>query len=163
MNLLSTIRVPKNLLYLTDRLPKPMYDSSSHKRREQEELLRRRTYEGTQPLSQMLPELSSGNGSADRRAYDNTSQAGSIQMTPGGPGSNANSGQTKKLKASAVGNIIHQDQKEDRGSHKKPKRMEGDDDMPNQGSRETSRARQNVSGLNSQKRASKAEGPKALR
>ena len=24
--LLSTIRVPKNLLYLTDRLPKPMYD-----------------------------------------------------------------------------------------------------------------------------------------
>ena len=26
MNLLSTIRVPKNLLYLTDRLPKPNYD-----------------------------------------------------------------------------------------------------------------------------------------
>lgn len=26
--LLSTIRVPKNLLYLTDRLPKPHYDSS---------------------------------------------------------------------------------------------------------------------------------------
>ena len=25
--LLSTIRVPKNLLYLTDRLPKPHYDS----------------------------------------------------------------------------------------------------------------------------------------
>ena len=25
--LLSTIRVPKNLLYLTDRLPKPSYDS----------------------------------------------------------------------------------------------------------------------------------------
>ena len=25
-NLLSTIRVPKNLLYLTDRLPKPSYD-----------------------------------------------------------------------------------------------------------------------------------------
>jgi hypothetical protein len=24
--LLSTIRVPKNLLYLTDRLPKPHYD-----------------------------------------------------------------------------------------------------------------------------------------
>ena len=55
MNLLSTIRVPKNLLYLTDRLPKPAYDSDSHKRREQEELLRWRTYEGTQPLSQMLP------------------------------------------------------------------------------------------------------------
>ena len=111
----------------------------------------------------MLPEISSGNGSAERRAYDNTSQPGSIQMTPGGPGSNANSVPSKKLKASAVGNIIHQDQKEDRGSHKKPKRMEGDEDMPNQGSRETSRARQNVSGLNSQKRASKAEGSKALR
>ena len=40
MNLLSTIRVPKNLLYLTDRLPKPAYDSDSRKRREQEELLR---------------------------------------------------------------------------------------------------------------------------
>lgn len=26
--LLSTIRVPKNLLYLTDRLPKPSYDQS---------------------------------------------------------------------------------------------------------------------------------------
>ena len=51
MNLLSTIRVPKNLLYLTDRLPKPMYDSEEKDRREKEELLRRRTYEengGTQ-------------------------------------------------------------------------------------------------------------------
>lgn len=27
MELLSTIRVPKNLLYLTDRLPKPHYGS----------------------------------------------------------------------------------------------------------------------------------------
>jgi len=26
-SLLNTIRVPKNLLYLTDRLPKPSYDS----------------------------------------------------------------------------------------------------------------------------------------
>jgi NIMA (never in mitosis gene a)-related kinase 1/4/5 len=32
--LLSTIRVPKNLLYLTDRLPKPAYDSDARKRRE---------------------------------------------------------------------------------------------------------------------------------
>lgn len=47
LNLLSTIRVPKNLLYLTDRLPKPNYDSDHQKRREQEELLRRRTYEGS--------------------------------------------------------------------------------------------------------------------
>lgn len=34
LNLLSTIRVPKNLLYLTDRLPKPQYDSDERKRRE---------------------------------------------------------------------------------------------------------------------------------
>ena len=27
--LLQTIRVPKNLLYLTDRLPKPKYDQES--------------------------------------------------------------------------------------------------------------------------------------
>jgi len=47
LNLLSTIRVPKNLLYLTDRLPKPLYDSDERRRREQEELLRRRTYEGS--------------------------------------------------------------------------------------------------------------------
>ena len=40
MNLLSTIRVPKNLLYLTDRLPKPCYDSADRRRREQEEQLR---------------------------------------------------------------------------------------------------------------------------
>jgi hypothetical protein len=26
MSLLNTIKVPKNLLYLTDRLPKPMYE-----------------------------------------------------------------------------------------------------------------------------------------
>lgn len=31
MELLSTIRVPKNLLYLTDRLPKPHYDSETRK------------------------------------------------------------------------------------------------------------------------------------
>ena len=34
LNLLSTIRVPKNLLYLTDRLPKPQYDSDERRRRE---------------------------------------------------------------------------------------------------------------------------------
>lgn len=28
IELLSTIRVPKNLLYLTDRLPKPSYDKN---------------------------------------------------------------------------------------------------------------------------------------
>ena len=40
MNLLSTIRVPKNLLYLTDRLPKPAYDPADRRRREAEEQLR---------------------------------------------------------------------------------------------------------------------------
>ena len=54
MNLLSTIRVPKNLLYLTDRLPKPNYDAD-RSLREKEEMLRRRTYEG----SQMLPDTDS--------------------------------------------------------------------------------------------------------
>ena len=53
LNLLSTIRVPKNLLYLTDTLPKPNYSSDTHKMSEAEELLRRRTYEG----SQMLPDI----------------------------------------------------------------------------------------------------------
>jgi hypothetical protein len=55
------------LLYLTDRLPKPAYDSDDRRRREQEELLRWRTYEGTQIVpAQMLPELSSNQGSIDR-------------------------------------------------------------------------------------------------
>jgi len=53
MNLLSTIRVPKNLLYLTDRLPKPNYDKDDQRRREKEELKKRRTYEG----SQLLPDI----------------------------------------------------------------------------------------------------------
>lgn len=53
MNLLSTIRVPKNLLYLTDRLPKPNYPTDEH-RKQLEEKLRRRTYEGSQS---MLPEI----------------------------------------------------------------------------------------------------------
>ena len=61
MNLLSTIRVPKNLLYLTDRLPKPNYDSDEQRRREKEEILRRRTYEG----SQMLPDINKS-GSMDK-------------------------------------------------------------------------------------------------
>jgi len=31
-SLLNTIRVPKNLLYLTDRLPKPSYESPTQKK-----------------------------------------------------------------------------------------------------------------------------------
>ena len=42
--LLSTIRVPKNLLYLTDRLPKPAYEAE-RRRLEEEEKLRRKTHD----------------------------------------------------------------------------------------------------------------------
>ncbi len=49
--LLSTIRVPKNLLYLTDRLPKPNY---AKERRTQEEDLRRKTYDNNE---KMLPDI----------------------------------------------------------------------------------------------------------
>lgn len=52
-DLLNTIRVPKNLLYLTDRLPKPNYESK--KRREEEEKLKRKTYDPGQAA--MLPEI----------------------------------------------------------------------------------------------------------
>ena len=46
MNLLSTIRVPKNLLFLTDHLPAPTYDlDKSKSMKTKEENLRRRTYE----------------------------------------------------------------------------------------------------------------------
>ena len=53
--LLSTIRVPKNLLYLTDRLPKPMYkDQEKRRRMEEEEKLRRKTHDTG---STMLPDI----------------------------------------------------------------------------------------------------------
>lgn len=58
--LLSTIRVPKNLLYLTDRLPKPHYDNVNLKhgrskdRKEETDELKRRTHE---PRNDLLPEL----------------------------------------------------------------------------------------------------------
>jgi hypothetical protein len=55
-SLLNTIRVPKNLLYLTDRLPKPSYESPTQKRKiEEEERARRRTHDA----GNMLPELKS--------------------------------------------------------------------------------------------------------
>ena len=49
-NLLQTIRVPKNLLYLTDRLPKPNYNSEQRKMRNESDEARYRTYEGPQLL-----------------------------------------------------------------------------------------------------------------
>jgi NIMA (never in mitosis gene a)-related kinase 1/4/5 len=79
LNLLSTIRVPKNLLYLTDRLPKPMYDSAEHDRREKEELLRRRTYEGNGG-SQMLPDVqSNGSDGGNRSKVDRKSESSKIK------------------------------------------------------------------------------------
>jgi hypothetical protein len=53
--LLSTIRVPKNLLYLTDRLPKPNYESVEKKKRyDEEERIRRKTHD---PGTSMLPDI----------------------------------------------------------------------------------------------------------
>jgi hypothetical protein len=51
-DLLNTIRVPKNLLYLTDRLPKPNYEK---KRKEEDERLKRKTYDPAN--NPMLPEI----------------------------------------------------------------------------------------------------------
>ena len=58
--LLQTIKVPKNILYLTDRLPKPKYgDSSSswgnerERKMNEEEQLRRKTHDA----QGMLPEI----------------------------------------------------------------------------------------------------------
>lgn len=46
--------MPKNLLYLTDRLPKPSYDSPSQKRKmDEEERIRRKTHDA----GNMLPEI----------------------------------------------------------------------------------------------------------
>lgn len=50
--LLSTIRVPKNLLYLTDRLPKPHYDSETRKQKEAEKKKRQ-----THDPDTLLPEI----------------------------------------------------------------------------------------------------------
>jgi hypothetical protein len=58
--LLSTIKVPKNLLYLTDRLPKPHYEkvnSKNNRSRDRADEIddqKRRTHE---PRNESLPEL----------------------------------------------------------------------------------------------------------
>jgi hypothetical protein len=50
-------------------------------------------------------------------------------MTPGGPASqNASSVPSKKLKASVVvGNIVHQDQREEKNSAKKAKKVNSEE------------------------------------
>lgn len=53
--LLSTIRVPKNLLYLTDRLPKPSYASTGIRNRSNDEEQKRRTQEP--PDQKRLPDI----------------------------------------------------------------------------------------------------------
>lgn len=78
VNLLSTIRVPKNLLYLTDRLPKPQYDSDELKRREQEELLRWRTYEGTNKHHVENQSNNDRRGPSDKRSKITQNDAQSI-------------------------------------------------------------------------------------
>jgi NIMA (never in mitosis gene a)-related kinase len=60
-NLLSTIRVPKNLLYLTDKLPKPNY--STEDMRKEEEKLKRKTFEGRS--SDVMPDNRSNNYSSN--------------------------------------------------------------------------------------------------
>lgn len=92
LNLLSTIRVPKNLLYLTDRLPKPQYDSDERRRREQEELLRWRTYEGTNKLHVENQSNHERRGPSDKRSKITQNDAQSI-----------NSGQAQQL-SSSIGN-----------------------------------------------------------
>ena len=132
-NLLSTIRVPKNLLYLTDRLPKPMYDSDDRRRREKEEALRRRTYEGNASVGH-LPEISSSLGPPKDRRKDHSSVADSQVNSVGATavGSSQPQLSTTKKKhtrrnvskandSASVSNsqpIIHQDQKEERDREK---------------------------------------------
>lgn len=50
MSLLNTIKVPKNLLYLTDRLPKPMYEQLQ-KNKKTSNSTRRRDDSGEKPVS----------------------------------------------------------------------------------------------------------------
>lgn len=51
--LLSTIRVPKNLLYLTDRLPKPSYEDSRVFNKRVESIDRKRTETNEDSLPQI--------------------------------------------------------------------------------------------------------------
>jgi hypothetical protein len=63
-SLLNTIRVPKNLLYLTDRLPKPSYESPTVKKKiDEEERLRRKTHDA----GGMLPEVTNKGGAAAQK------------------------------------------------------------------------------------------------
>ena len=66
IDLLSTIRVPKNLLYLTDRLPKPNYNSESRKIRGDSEEVAYRTYEGPQLLPNIRNMAQNSNGGSDQ-------------------------------------------------------------------------------------------------
>ena len=56
--LLNTIKVPKNLLYLTDRLPKPKYDSGEKPRhRSLEDERKRRNQTNIEHGSGTLPQI----------------------------------------------------------------------------------------------------------
>jgi NIMA (never in mitosis gene a)-related kinase len=66
-SLLNTIRVPKNLLYLTDRLPKPSYESPTQKKWiDDEERLRRKTHDA----GGMLPDIKTTNQRKSHKVND---------------------------------------------------------------------------------------------
>lgn len=73
--MLSTIRVPKNLLYLTDRLPKPSYDSVSNHggfKKKTESVEKRRTTEGDEDKGSvdLLPEMKKNAKSVPKKSNE---------------------------------------------------------------------------------------------
>lgn len=52
--MLQTIRIPKNLLYLTDRLPKPHYDNSPKVKSSTNSLVRGRDFEENKRLNHTI-------------------------------------------------------------------------------------------------------------
>jgi hypothetical protein len=70
--LLSTIRVPKNLLYLTDRLPKPSYDTDSTRnlKKKTESVEKRLITDGEDDNMSLLPDLKKNTKSVPRNAKE---------------------------------------------------------------------------------------------
>ena len=70
--LLSTIRVPKNLLYLTDRLPKPSYDTDSTRnlKKKTESVEKRLMTDGEDDNMSLLPDLKKNTKSVPRNAKE---------------------------------------------------------------------------------------------
>ena len=70
--LLSTIRVPKNLLYLTDRLPKPHYDSEARRNNRSQNLPGDEDPKSSRrnQLQANLPDLKKGKHGRNKRQYE---------------------------------------------------------------------------------------------